>query len=222
MIVAVTGGKGGVGKSTVALNLGSELDGVVVDLDVTTPDLPRGVGPTLHDVLAGQATPSAAVDERGPVALLPCGRTLAGARAADLGALAAVADRLERTHGRVVLDCPAGLSRLVGTAVAQADRAVVVTTPDESAVVDALRTRDVVRTLETPIDAGVLNRTTVDSDGAVATRLDRALGAPITTIADRPAIAAAFRRGRPVAEVEPSNPALESFAAIGQALENEV
>jgi len=106
MIVAVSGGKGGVGKSTIALNLGRELDAVVVDGDLTTADLPRGHGPNLHDVLAGRADPLEAIDRRDAVRVLPCGRTLAGARAADLTAFARVIDRIERAFGRVLVDCP--------------------------------------------------------------------------------------------------------------------
>ena len=83
MILAVTAGKGGVGKSTVAYNLGAELDAVVIDADLGMADLPTTHGPDLHDVLADRATPLEAVREEGPVDLLPCGRSLAGARAAD-------------------------------------------------------------------------------------------------------------------------------------------
>ncbi|MFW5973812.1 MAG: P-loop NTPase, partial [Natrialbaceae archaeon] len=73
MILAVTAGKGGVGKSTVAYNLGAELDAVVVDADLGMADLPGSRGPDLHDVLAGRASPLEAVREAGPVPILPCG-----------------------------------------------------------------------------------------------------------------------------------------------------
>ncbi|MEF8821901.1 MAG: P-loop NTPase, partial [Halovenus sp.] len=77
MILTVTAGKGGVGKSTVAYNLAAELDAVVVDADLGMADLPTSRGPDLHDVLAGRASATEAVREGGPVKLLPCGRSLA-------------------------------------------------------------------------------------------------------------------------------------------------
>lgn len=219
MIVAVTGGKGGVGKSTVSLNLARELDAVVVDADLSTADLPRGSGPDLHDILAGRAEPMDGVEQVGAVRVLPCGRTLAGARAVELSALPRVVDRIERECGRVVVDCPAGLARDVGTVIDSAHVAVLVTTPNEAALVDALRTRQLALDLETPIAAGILNRVTTTYRDRVAARLDQQLTASTTTIEERPVIAEAQRRWRPIRDHEPSCPDLEAFETASRAIE---
>jgi hypothetical protein len=87
----------------------AELDAVAVDADLAMADLPEGHGPDLHDVLADRARPVEAVREGGPVALLPCGRELAGARAADPTALIDTVDAVARRYGRVVIDSPAGM-----------------------------------------------------------------------------------------------------------------
>ncbi|MFA9502553.1 chromosome partitioning protein ParA [Natrinema sp. H-ect1] len=219
MIVAITGGKGGVGKSTLALNLAYELDGVVVDGDLTTPDLSHGGGPDLHDVLADRTDPLEAVDRRGPVRLLPCGRTLAGARAADLSAFPRIVRRLEREFGRVVIDCPAGLARDVGRQLASAHAAVLVTTTTEPALADAMRTRQVALDLETPVAAVALNRTSGAVPDGIAERIERTVSAPVRTLEERSAVADAQRRGRPVAAVAPDCPAVEPLRALARRLE---
>jgi septum site-determining protein MinD len=137
VICAVAGGKGGVGKTTVALNLGYELDAVVVDADLGMADVPAGRGPDLHDVLAGRAAPVEAVREGGPVDVLPCGRSLVGARTAEVTALVAAVNRVERAYGDVVVDCPAGMAADVGIPLFAAGRCVLVTVPG-AAVADVL------------------------------------------------------------------------------------
>ena len=218
MIVAVTGGKGGVGKSTVSLNLGRELDAVVVDADLSTADLPRGHGPDLHDVLAGRTPPLAAVERIGSVRLLPCGRTLAGARAAELTELPDVIDRLERECGRVVIDCPAGLARDVGIQLECAHVAVLVTTPNEPAIVDAVRTHELALELETPVAAVVLNRASGGA-GRLARRIERTLGATTTVIDDLPAVDDAMAQRRPLREIQPECEAIDAFETVSRSIE---
>jgi septum site-determining protein MinD len=196
MIVAVAGGKGGVGKSTVALNLGAALDAVVVDADLAMADLPGGRGPDLHDVLAGRADPLEAVRGGGSVALVPCGRTLAGARAADTRALSETLAAVAAEYGRVVVDTPAGLAADAGLALQAADCSVLVSTPAAAAVAGALRTRELARELDAGVAAVALNRY---GETVPRTAVREALGAPVVAIPESEAVAAARESGRPVA-----------------------
>jgi septum site-determining protein MinD len=211
MIVAVAGGKGGAGKSTVALNLGAELDAVVVDADLGMADLPEGRGPDLHDVLAGRADPVEAVDETGPVTLLPCGRTLAGARAADPRELVGVLRAVQREYGSVLVDCPAGMAADVGLPLYAADEVVLVTTPAPTALADAVRTRELARELDAGLRVAVLNRV---GDDPPARRVRRLLGAPVTPLPESRAVAAAQRQGRPVSVLDPDAVATDRFRAL--------
>ncbi|WP_255191029.1 MinD/ParA family ATP-binding protein [Natronobeatus ordinarius] len=219
MIVAVSGGKGGVGKSTTAWNLGRELDAVVVDADLATADLPPGTGPDLHDVLAGRVEPVDAIEDVGPVTLLPCGRTLSGARASNLEELGRVLRRVEREWGRVVVDCPAGLARDVGIELRNADLAVLVTTPNEAALVDAFRAYRLTEALQTPVASAVLNKTDREAHEEVADRLGRALGVEITRVDRQQAVADAQARWMPVRDHAPDAQAVEAFRSVADRLE---
>ncbi|MDJ1433017.1 P-loop NTPase [Halostagnicola sp. A-GB9-2] len=201
MIVAVSGGKGGVGKSTMALNLGAELDAVVVDGDLAMADLPRGRGPDLHDVLAERADPIEAVTAVGTVQVLPCGRSLAGARAADLTRFEDVLDAVEREFGRVVIDCPAGLASDVGVQLHASDLVVLVTADTDEAIADALRTKQLALEVGTPVGAIILNRS--DARTERKTAIERALGATVTAVPSSEVVHETRAQGVPVREAEP-------------------
>ena len=215
MILAVTGGKGGVGKSTIAYNLGAELEAVVVDADLGMADLPVGRGPDLQDVLAGRASVYEAVDESGPVALLPCGRSLAGARAADPIALGDAVRAVARRYGTALIDCPAGTRGDAGLPLAAAEACVVVTRPRRAALVDAIRVRELARTLGTPLAHVVVNR----AGETPADPLARLLGGPVTRVPDSPALARAQRAGRPLGDLAPEAPAARRLAAVAAAVQ---
>ncbi|WP_435319763.1 MinD/ParA family ATP-binding protein [Haloarchaeobius sp. TZWSO28] len=215
MRLAVTGGKGGVGKSTVAYNLGAATGAVVVDGDLGMADLPTAHGPDLHDVLAGRADPVEAVREDGPVKLLPCGRSLAGARAADVTELVRTAAAVEHAYGDVILDCPAGMAADAGIPLLVADRSVLVALPDAFALPDALRTRALARELDAGLAQVVLNKV---GDRPPAAAVERALGAPVTTIPDSAAVRRAGRTGQPVQEVAPDGPVARAFDSLAAAV----
>ncbi|RDI71644.1 MinD/ParA family ATP-binding protein [Halopelagius longus] len=214
MILAVTGGKGGVGKSTLAFELGAALDAAVVDADLGMADLPTGPGPDLHDVLAGRADPIEAVrDGVGPVTILPCGRSLAGARAADVTRLDDALRAVERAYGDVVVDCPAGMKADAGVPLAVADACVVVASPRSYALADAVRTRELARELDAGLVAVAVNRAVADPPTEA---FEEVLGAPAVVVPADPRVGRSVAECRPVTRCAPSSRAgraVEELAA---------
>jgi len=149
-VLAVASGKGGVGKTNVAVNvaIGLAVAGrrvLVVDADVglANVDLVLGRRPRTHlgHVLAGHA-PLEAVVQDGPAGI----HWVAGAsHLADMAAMAgpqraALAEGLaamERAHDFLILDLPAGIGPGVLPLVREADEVLLVTTPEPPAVMDA-------------------------------------------------------------------------------------
>ena len=207
MILAVAGGKGGVGKTTLAYNVAAALDAVVVDADLGMADLPGGRGPDLHDVLAGHAAVTEAV-RPGPVDVVPCGRTLAGARAADLTNLTAAVAAIEREHGTVVIDCPAGRRADAGVPLAVADACLIVVSPRAFALADAIKSRALARELAAGLVGCAVNRVT---DDPPTDAIADALGAPAAVVPADPRVGRSVVAEEPVVDAAPDS---EATAAI--------
>ncbi len=152
-LVLVAGGKGGVGKTTLATNLALELCRrrervLLVDLDLglSNAGVFMGLTPSrdVGDALDG-TLPFENCIVQGPLGLdlLPaaCGREdLARGDPALRGKLLDGLEQLSPAYDLLIADCPAGIHPDVMAYAAGADLVLVVTTPDPAAITDAYGT----------------------------------------------------------------------------------
>ena len=151
-VIVITSGKGGVGKTTTTANIGAGLSEagkkvVVIDTDLGLRNLDVVMGLenlivyNLVDVIEGHCRLKQALirDKRYEnLYLLPSAQTK-DKTAISPGQMKKLTSELKETFDYVLLDCPAGIEQGFQNAIAGADRAIVVTTPEVSAIRDADR-----------------------------------------------------------------------------------
>lgn len=150
--IVITSGKGGVGKTTTSANIGTALalSGkrvCLVDTDIGLRNLDVVMGLEnriiydIVDVVEERCRLHQALikDKRFEcLSLLPAAQTKDKA-AVNPEQMKVIVKELKEDYDYVIIDCPAGIEQGFKNAVAGADKAVVVTTPETSAVRDADR-----------------------------------------------------------------------------------
>ena len=151
-VIVITSGKGGVGKTTTTANLGVGLalqgkKTVLIDTDIGLRNLDVVMGLEnrivydLVDVIEGSCRVKQALikDKRyDGLFLLPAAQTR-DKNAVSPEQMEKLCLELKEDFDYVIIDCPAGIEQGFKNAIAGANRAFVVTTPEVSAVRDADR-----------------------------------------------------------------------------------
>ena len=151
-VIVVTSGKGGVGKTTTSANIGTGLAMlnkrvVLVDADIGLRNLDVVLGLEnriiyhLVDVIEGSCRLKQALirdKKHSNLYLLPSAQTK-DKTAVTPQQMKQLMDELKEQFDYVIVDCPAGIEQGFKNAIAGATRAIVVTTPEVSAIRDADR-----------------------------------------------------------------------------------
>lgn len=246
-VMAITSGKGGVGKTFVCANLAAALAHrglrvlvIDADLGLANLDVVLNLHPkvTLHDVFIGQASiEDAIVKAQGGFSVM-----LAGSGLAEYSRLSAqvqqdffgMVQRLVPHYDVVLLDTGAGISDVVLFAVSLATEVIVVATPEPTSLTDAYATIKVLASQQQRQNIRlVVNQTARLGDGRAITVqlqqvLDRFVGAAnghaiklqhLGDIAADPMVRQAIMRRQLLLSVTPGSPAALAITQLAHKLE---
>ena len=174
-VIVITSGKGGVGKTTTTANVGTGLAQlnkkvVLIDTDIGLRNLDVVMGLenrivyNLVDVVEGNCRIKQALikDKKYPTLyLLPSAQTR-DKTAITPEQMKKLTDELREEFDYILLDSPAGIEQGFKNAIAGADRALVVTTPEVSAIRDADRIIGLLEANEMKRTDLIVNRLRVD------------------------------------------------------------
>ena len=151
-VIVVTSGKGGVGKTTTTANIGAGLAEkghkvLLIDTDIGLRNLDVVMGLEnrivydLVDVIEGKCRiPQALIKDKrcSNLSLLPAAQ-IRDKNDINEEQMKTLIEVLRKDFDYIIIDCPAGIEQGFKNAIAAADRAIVVTTPEISATRDADR-----------------------------------------------------------------------------------
>jgi septum site-determining protein MinD len=155
-VIVINSGKGGVGKTTTAINLGASLNKlnqevIIVDANLNTPNVGLQLGApivpiTLNHVLKGKAEIEEAIYEHSSgTKIIPSSLSVKELTKFNTKKIPEIAKKLSGLCDFVILDCAAGFGEEVMASLDAADEVLMVTNPEMPAVTDALKAVKVAR-----------------------------------------------------------------------------
>jgi flagellar biosynthesis protein FlhG len=236
MVLAIASGKGGVGKTNVTVNVAVALQrrgyrtGILdADFGLGNVDVLLGLTPTanLGHLLTGErAIGDIITGGPGGVQVVPASsglRALTALSAVQRLRLSQAIDRIRAELDFLLIDTASGISDNVVDTIRMADRVMVVTSLEPSAVVDAYATAKVVTADARDTEIGIVVNAVRDADDAIVAfrQLDvaasRYLGRALRYygfVADDPAVRDAVATQRAIVDQYPHAPASRCFRIL--------
>ena len=150
-IIVITSGKGGVGKTTTAINLAAAMsyfgeDVLIIDGNLTTPNVGLHLNSpevpiNLNHVLAKKAEPFEAVYEHeSGLKIMPSSLSLKELKKLKPGKIKEFKEDFKKISDYIIVDSAAGLGKEAMSVIEMADELIIVTNPEMPAITDALKT----------------------------------------------------------------------------------
>ncbi len=172
-IIVITSGKGGVGKTTTAINLGAAInnfgkDVIVIDGNLTTPNVGVHLGSpevpvNLNHVLSKKADLGEAVYEHDSgLKIIPSSLSMKEMKKTKPEELKNIRKELEKISDYVIIDCAAGLGAEAESAIELADEIIIITNPEMPAITDALKAVKLAGEMKKPVLGAIITKVRKD------------------------------------------------------------
>lgn len=172
-IIVITSGKGGVGKTTTAINLAAAMnyfgrDVLVIDGNMSTPNIgihlnSPEVPINLNHVLSGKAEAFEAVYEHDSgIKIMPSSLSIKELKKTKPERLKNFKKDFNKLAEHIILDCAAGLGHEASSAIEAADELIIVTNPEMPAITDALKAVKLAGQLKKPVLGVIVTRVKKD------------------------------------------------------------
>ncbi len=173
-IIVITSGKGGVGKTTTAINLGAAINSfnsnvLVIDANLSTPNVgvhlnSPEVPINLNHVLLGKAEPFEAVYEHeSGMKIMPASLSIKELKKIRPERIKQFKNDFRKLADYVILDCAAGLGNEALSVIEMADDIIIVTNPEMPAITDALKTIKLAEAMKKSIMGVIITRVRKDN-----------------------------------------------------------
>ena len=173
-IIVITSGKGGVGKTTTAINLGAAInhfgkDVLIVDANLSTPNVgihlnSPEVPVNLNHVLLDKAEVSeAAYEHESGIKIIPSSLSIKELNKIVPENLKNFRKDFQDMAEYIIVDSAAGLGNEATSAIRMADELIIVTNPEMPAITDALKTIKLAEQMKKSVKGVIMTRVRKDS-----------------------------------------------------------
>ncbi len=173
-IIVITSGKGGVGKTTTAINLGAAMnyfgkDVLIIDGNLSTPNVgihlnSPEVPINLNHVLLGKADPKEAVYEHeSGIKVMPSSLSIKELKRVKPERISNYKKDFKNISEYIIVDSSAGLGDEAMAAIELADEIIIITNPEMPAITDALKTIKVAEQMKKTVTGVIMTRVRKDS-----------------------------------------------------------
>ncbi len=172
-IFVITSGKGGVGKTTTAINLGAAInyfdrDVTIIDGNLTTPNIglhlnSPEVPVNLNHVLAKKALPFEAIYEHNSgLKIMPSSLSIRDHKKLRPEKMKEFRKDFGKMSEYIIIDSAAGLGNEALSAIELADELIIITNPEIPAITDALKTIKIAEQKKIPIKGVIITKVRKD------------------------------------------------------------